>query len=188
MRYFCLPRSTSCAGCRFRDERLQPDRTTYRTVTDSSGSVVPAAKVVATNIETGVARNSMTNEAGNYPDHGLCFRAGTDNREAAGFKQTQREPVVLADRSGRKNRLHDASWRGQRDGYSEASAVLLVRPPAPSAMSVENLQVTETPLNGRDPIDMVGLATGVRVQAVSEQDPVPGETSPRTAAWQMPMP
>ena len=36
------------------------------TVSDQSGSVVPGAKVTATNVDTGVARNSISNESGSY--------------------------------------------------------------------------------------------------------------------------
>ncbi len=35
-------------------------------VTDSSGAVVPAAKVTITNVATGVSRSVQTNESGNY--------------------------------------------------------------------------------------------------------------------------
>ena len=36
------------------------------TITDQTGSVVPGTKVVATNIDTGVARASTANDQGNY--------------------------------------------------------------------------------------------------------------------------
>ncbi len=36
------------------------------TITDVSGAAMPNAQVTATNIATGVARSSVTNEAGNY--------------------------------------------------------------------------------------------------------------------------
>ena len=42
------------------------------TVTDSSGAIVPNAKVTVTEVNTGVNRTGQTNESGNYtfPDHG----------------------------------------------------------------------------------------------------------------------
>src|ERR1700675_4123099 len=58
-------------------------------VTDRSGSVVPAAKVTATNTATGVAFTSVTNDAGIYRFVELV--AGTYQVEAVkqGFKTYQ---------------------------------------------------------------------------------------------------
>ena len=36
------------------------------TVTDSSGAVVPNAKVIVTEVNTGVSRSGQSNESGNY--------------------------------------------------------------------------------------------------------------------------
>jgi len=36
------------------------------TVTDTSGAVIPAAQVTASNIETGLKRTTITNEAGRF--------------------------------------------------------------------------------------------------------------------------
>src|SRR5229473_2820548 len=66
------------------------------TVADPTGSVVPGAKVAATNIDTGVARATVANDRGNYLVTALLpgrYRVVT---EASGFKQVKREPVNLA--------------------------------------------------------------------------------------------
>src|SRR5689334_14690197 len=60
------------------------------TVSDSTGSVVPSAEVVATNIETGVARATVTNEAGNYLITALLPGRYRITAERTGFKQIKR--------------------------------------------------------------------------------------------------
>ena len=66
------------------------------TVTDATGSVVIQAKVVVTNIDTGVGRESLANERGNYIVTALLPGRYQVAAEALGFKQIKRGPVSLA--------------------------------------------------------------------------------------------
>jgi len=134
------------------------------TVSDSSGSVVPAAKVVATNIETGVARDSTANEAGNYLITALLPGRYRIVAEAAGFKQMKREPVILAvDQVGKVDFAMEVGET--RESITvEAPAVLLDAATSTIGNVVESRQVMELPLNGRDPLDLLGLAPGIRIQ------------------------
>src|SRR5438128_2205584 len=66
------------------------------TVTDPTGAVVAAAKVTATNIETGVARNAITNGVGNYLITALLPGKYRVSSEAPGFKVVVRDTVNLA--------------------------------------------------------------------------------------------
>ncbi|HXY38656.1 MAG TPA: carboxypeptidase-like regulatory domain-containing protein, partial [Vicinamibacteria bacterium] len=65
------------------------------TVTDNTGAVVPGATVKLTNQGTGVAREVVTNTAGNYSFADL--QVGTYSVEVAlqGFKTTVRRDVVV---------------------------------------------------------------------------------------------
>src|SRR6267143_1603006 len=65
------------------------------TVTDATGSVVIQAKVVVTNIDTGVGRESLTNERGNYIVTALLPGRYQVAAEAPGFTQIKRGPVSL---------------------------------------------------------------------------------------------
>ena len=58
------------------------------TITDSSGSLIPRARVVATNVDTAVARESVTNDSGNYLITGLLPGTIALTAEKAGFKQS----------------------------------------------------------------------------------------------------
>ena len=65
------------------------------TVTDSSGAVVQGVKITITNLDTGVARKSATNELGQYVVSGLSGGRYSVRAEAKGFKTTVIEKVEL---------------------------------------------------------------------------------------------
>ncbi|MBM3727290.1 MAG: TonB-dependent receptor [Acidobacteria bacterium] len=134
------------------------------TVTDSSGAVVVLAKVVATNTATGVGRESTTNDRGNYLVTGLLPGRYEVTAEAAGFKQTKRGPVTLAiDQVARVDFALEVG--GIVESVSvQATGVLLDAATSTIATVVENRQVTELPLSGRNPIALVALTPGVRIQ------------------------
>jgi hypothetical protein len=134
------------------------------TITDQSGAVVPGAKVVATNINTGVARDSVANEAGNYLITALLPGQYRVTAQAGGFKQMEREQITLAvDQIGRIDFSMEVG-AVQESVKVEASAVLLDAATSTVGTVVQNRQVTELPLNGRNPIALIALTTGVRIQ------------------------
>src|ERR1044072_2501845 len=65
------------------------------TVTDESGAVVKGAKIVITNVETGVSRNIETNEAGDYVAPNLPPGVYSVIVEASGFKRVERARIRL---------------------------------------------------------------------------------------------
>jgi hypothetical protein len=134
------------------------------TVTDPTGSVVVGAKVVATNIDTGVARDTVTNERGNYLVTSLLpgrYRVITG---AAGFKQIKREPVTLAiDQVARIDFTLEVGAT-QESISVDATGVILDAATSTIGNVVENRQISELPLNGRNPLDLLGLSTGIRIQ------------------------
>src|ERR1035441_1005680 len=65
------------------------------TVTDSSGAVVPNAKIVLTEVDTGVNRSGQTNESGNYTYPNLPPGQYAVTVEAAGFKKETRKDIVV---------------------------------------------------------------------------------------------
>jgi hypothetical protein len=64
-------------------------------ITDSSGSAVPGATVVATEVETNVGRSAITNDAGYYIFTSLLNGRYTVSAEIQGFKKTVRENVKV---------------------------------------------------------------------------------------------
>jgi hypothetical protein len=134
------------------------------TVTDPTGAVVPGAKVVATNVNTGVARDSITNDSGNYLVTALLPGMYTVTAEAAGFKQVKRDQINLAvDQVGRIDFTMEVGAL-QETVTVQASAVLLDSATSTVGTVVENQRVTELPLNGRNPLDLLALSPGIRIQ------------------------
>jgi hypothetical protein len=72
------------------------------TVTDSSGAVVPGAKVVAKNVATNVETATTSNEAGNYTVAQLIEGKYSLTATASGFKAFVAQNVVLATRDIRR--------------------------------------------------------------------------------------
>ncbi len=66
------------------------------TVTDSSGAIVPSAKVTVTEVNTGVNRSGQTNESGNYTFPDLPPGQYMVTVETSGFKKETRKDITLA--------------------------------------------------------------------------------------------
>jgi hypothetical protein len=64
-------------------------------ISDPSGAVVPTVKVTATHVETGTSVATVTTETGNYTLPALTIGVYRVGYEAAGFKRSVREQVVI---------------------------------------------------------------------------------------------
>ncbi len=134
------------------------------TVVDSTGSFMAGARVVATNLDTSVAREAVTNASGNYLITALLPGRYRVTSEAMGFKQTRRESVSLAvDQIGRIDFAMEVGDTRQSVTV-ESSAVLLDTATGTIGSVVENKQIAELPLSGRNPLDLLGLSPGIRIQ------------------------
>ncbi len=152
------------------------------TVTDASGAVVPNAKVTATETATGVARSSTTNASGNYLITALLPGNYQVIAEAAGFRKTVEGPeAFVVDQVAR---LDFAMQVGEaKDTVTvSASAVLLDTDTSTVGAVIENKQVESLPLNGRDPINLLALSPGIRLQSGFGGVLTAGGTS-QSGAW-----
>lgn len=134
------------------------------TVTDSTGAAVPAAQVTATNIDTGVARSTTTNDAGNYLITALFPGPYRITAAASGFKQMKREGLTLAVEQVARVDFRMEIGETRESVTVEAAGVVLEMANSTIGTLVENKRISELPLNGRNPLDLVGLSTGIRVQ------------------------
>ncbi len=134
------------------------------TVSDSSGAVVPDARVTASNLDTGVTRDSVTNDSGIYLITGMLPGNYRVTAEKSGFKQSKFDKVTLAvDEIGGINFALEIGAM-QETVTVQGTAVLLDTATSTVASLVNNREVTELPLNGRSPMDLVALSPGIRVQ------------------------
>lgn len=131
------------------------------TVTDPSGAVIPSAKVTLTNVSTGVQQTVTTDGLGDYLFEFLPPATYRINAEVSGFKKFVRESVTLD--VTRQLRVDIGLEPGQlTDTVSvNAEASLIETETGALGTTVENRQVTELPLLGRDPQSLRLLAPGV---------------------------
>jgi hypothetical protein len=131
------------------------------TVRDSSGAVVPNATVTASNEQTGISYRQQTTVAGLYSFPALPAGFYSVYIEATGFKTarlTKNELVVNTPLT-----INVALEVGQfNDIVSvEAQAELLQTTSATMGNVVTSHEVTELPLNGRNPLVLLVLEPGV---------------------------
>ncbi|HEX5481483.1 MAG TPA: carboxypeptidase regulatory-like domain-containing protein [Terriglobia bacterium] len=69
--------------------------TIFGTVTDSSGAVMPGAKVTVQSVERGARRSVVTNRVGQYTVTHLDLGSYDVSFEAAGFKRVMHPPVTI---------------------------------------------------------------------------------------------
>jgi len=111
-------------------------------VTDPSGAVVAGVKIKATNVERGIATESVSNSAGRYTIQFLLPGTYRLNAEKAGFRSYVREGVVLAasDRLGLDIRLDVGSLT---DAITVVGEVPLLQTESASRTSMVDNQVVE---------------------------------------------
>jgi len=129
-------------------------------VTDSSGAIIPDVKVTVTNTGTGIARQTTTNGLGYYSVPLLEPGGYKLSAEKAGFKSREQTGITLL--VDQRATIDFALEVGQlNQGVSVVgSAPLLDTTEASTGQVIENRQVVEMPLNGRNYITLGLLSTG----------------------------
>ncbi|MDE3199773.1 MAG: carboxypeptidase regulatory-like domain-containing protein, partial [Acidobacteriota bacterium] len=130
------------------------------TVTDSTGAIVPGAKVTITNTETNVKFTATTSSAGDYNAPNLNPGTYTVSAEAKGFQRSvtspftltvnQRARVDVALKIGAVTQTVDVSAQGVSLDTDSAALSNLI-----SQKQVENL-----PLNGRNFMQLLLIGAG----------------------------
>ena len=139
------------------------------TLKDSSDAVVPDVKVILVNKETGVKRESTSNETGYFFFPNVNPGVYTVTAERQGFKRTAQEATVL---TGRRSTLDIRLEVGQLTESVQVTgrAPLLETATAAVSRNVENKQVQDLPLLGRNPLKLMLLTAGVTANATNNSD------------------
>ena len=134
------------------------------TVTDQSGGVVSGATVSVIDTERGITRTLTTDDAGAYNAPNLTAGNYTVRVEAKGFKRLERQSVVVE--IGREVRIDLIVQPGeQNQTVTVTEAVPLVETTnATQGGTLENGDIVDLPLNGRDYQNLLGLRPGVMLQ------------------------
>ncbi len=130
------------------------------TVTDSTGAVLPGAKVVILNEDTGISRTVETDASGRYSAPSLSVGRYRATATQSGFQTEVRSGVVLT--VGR-----DAAVNFQLQvGAVSQSVEVTGEAPLVSAVggglgeNIESHAISELPLNGRDIVQLFTLQPG----------------------------
>lgn len=130
-------------------------------ITDKSGASVGAAKVTATNNDTQVSRDTLTNDSGSYNISLLQPGKYTVTVTKNGFKSTRQENLALE-----VNAVVRLDLQLELGAVNESVTVSAAPPLIESENSslgqiVEQRQVAELPLNGRNFVQLAILGPGV---------------------------
>ena len=140
-------------------------------VQDSTGAVIPGASVTLTNLATGEQRAQETEASGLYRFVNLVPGQYRLEARSEGFKQFAQEPIVVEVEAS--IRIDPLLEIGEVTEVVEvvSSTPLLQSQTSSLGQVVESRKVTETPLNGRNVLNLVALAPGVVPQGQSMQSP-----------------
>lgn len=130
-------------------------------ITDATGAAVPDVKVTITNVATGEQSQAVSTNVGGYTVPFLRPGRYNVSAESAGFKRVLREDIEV--------RVGDAvtvDLEMQVGDVAESVTVtdeapLLQESTASRGEVLDNLRVTQLPLNGRNPINFTNLTPGV---------------------------
>ena len=133
------------------------------TVSDTTGAVIPGVTVTFNHVETGTVYTSETNESGNYRSNPLRIGNYIVVVEAEGFKAYSGSGITLS--IGDVRELNVALEVGAVTEVIEveASAPLLQTTEASAGTVIENRQIVDLPLNGRDYLQLAVISAGTVV-------------------------
>ena len=136
------------------------EATIVGTVTDPSGSVLPAVTITITNTDTGKVTTFATNDAGQYVAPDLAIGHYTIKAEASGFSSAVKEGVVL--NVGDRDRLDFAMKVGEvsEKVTVEANPIAVQSDSGEVSSVITGQQVTQLSTNGRSLYSLFALTPG----------------------------
>ena len=143
------------------------------TVTDSSGAAIADASVTLTNLDTNEKHNIQTDASGNYTFVNILPGRYKVESEKSGFKKVVRQPILVQIESGLRVDLTMEVGAVNEIVEVKSEAPLLQPETNSLGQVVEQRDVTELPLNGRNPLALVALVPGV----VPQGQPSAGNSS-----------
>jgi hypothetical protein len=138
-----------------------PTATILGSIKDSSGAVVPGAKVTVHNTETNEARTAVTDADGAYRLNALPVGPYSIRVESAGFKAATGNNIVL---TVAQQQVIDFTMQvGAATETVDVTASLPVMNTTMGSLggTVDEKKMQELPLNGRDYIQLATLQAGI---------------------------
>ena len=142
------------------------------TVTDSSGAVIPEAKVTITQVETNAAHTATTSAVGTYDVTLLPPGHYNVKVEKAGFRATEQRGITLAIDQTVESDLEMAVGSEQQSIVVTSSGPVIQTETSSVGNVIDRQAIQNTPINGRSSLyGLVALAPGV--QFIGAQDTLP---------------
>ena len=139
-------------------------------VSDSTGALIPGAKLTFAHLATGSEYNTETNESGSFRSPPLRIGEYIAVAEAEGFKAYSGSGIVLSIGDVRQLDVTLEIGAVTEVIEVEAAAPLLQTSEASAGQVIENRQIVDLPLNGRDYLQLAAISSGTtpsRGQGVS---------------------
>ena len=130
-------------------------------VTDPSGAVVPAAHVIATDVDKGFAFSGTTDGAGRYLLRSIPPATYYVSAEASGFERQRKDGVVITVNLNVEVNFSLRVGAASQTVDVQARGVELQTQDATTGQVVNRRFVNDLPLNGREFTDLAFLAPGV---------------------------
>jgi len=160
----------------FAAQGLAQEATIVGTVTDPSGAAVANAKVTLTNIETGVAKEYTTNEAGQYTAVSIHIGHYDLKVETSGFKTAEKKGVVLQVGDRQRADFQLAVGGSQEMVTVEANTIAVQADTGEVSNVVTGQQIESISVNGRGIYQLAALAPGAssQIDVTAPNTPVGG--------------
>jgi hypothetical protein len=144
------------------------------TVRDATGAVVSGAKVTVKQPATGLTQTKTTSDTGDYVFTELPVGTYTVTAEQSGFKTETRENVLLEVDARVREDFTLTVGQVTETLAVEASAPVISTDSATVGNVIDNKQVTELPLNGRNPLQLTLLVPGANYGVKGSQNQTQG--------------
>jgi len=144
----------------------QATATISGTVRDSSGAVVPGAKITATNEGTNLARTALADDAGQYIIPLLPVGSYRVRVEKEGFAAFVQNGIGLqANTTVQVDAVTNVRAGAEQVTVSAAAAMVQANSTA-LVQVIDSKRVADLPLNGRNVLQLLSLAAGISDQNV----------------------
>jgi hypothetical protein len=147
------------------------------TVTDASGTAVPAATMTVTNVDTGVARTVVTDASGSYQIPRLLPGNYSISAERAGFRKALVTGIVLqVNQEARYDLRLEVGELAQQIEVSAQGVVQVQADDVTLGQVVDQKKIEELPLNGRNFLQLITIGAGAAPILQGQGGAITGET------------
>lgn len=129
-------------------------------VTDVSGAVVANAAITVENVGTGIQKNFVTDQNGNFVASSLPYGTYVVTIRASGFAENKSQPVVLNVGATVQLNLTIAVAASQESVQVNGTATTVDTSSSMSGTTLDTNQVANLPINGRDVSEFLEVAPG----------------------------